>query len=240
MVQDNFEWKGFTWRNGRHWGLFHPEHICYCSLEDVELTNDILMLDVSKRPVEHEGKLYPYSVGYVSTNETIKYGVLEAEYVLPYGSNLWPAIWLTDGKTWPPEIDIVEAWNDRGDFLSRLFSNKRYLRHPFVNYIFPGIFMGTSGETAHGESSTKFGGTCSKYISETSVNKCKLEWRENFIKVWYNGHLVMNVTDKNKLVDFNNSEGMEIHLNNYVQNNKTDDCGGRTRPFTILDLKYEK
>ena len=238
MTQDNFEWKGFTWRNGRHWGLFHPEHNCYCSLEDVHISNDHLLLGVSKRPVVHEGKEYPYSVGYVSTIEPIKYGVLEVEFMLPYGVKLWPAIWLTDIETWPPELDIVEAWSDCGDFLTRLLTRKKYMRHLFVNYIRPCAFKGTNPSNSGMKVFKKLGGTCSRYLDESGLNTCKMEWREDFIKVWYNGHLVMDMRDRDYLEYFNNSNGMEIHLNNYVQGDKTDDCSEPMRPFTILDLKY--
>ena len=86
----------------------------------------------------------------------------------------------------------------------------------------------------------KLGGTCSKYLDESGLNTCKMEWREDFIKVWYNSYLVMDMRDRDYLEYFNNSNGMEIHLNNYVQGDKTDDCSEPMRPFVITDLKYEK
>ena len=53
--------------------------------------------------------------------------IYKFECKLPKGVGLWPAIWLSCDKTWPPEIDILEAYsNEKGDYKNDLQSNFHY------------------------------------------------------------------------------------------------------------------
>lgn len=58
---------------------------------------------------------YDYTSGYLSTRDSFSqtYGYFEARLQLASGQGAWPAFWMfrKDG-TWPPELDILEAWND--------------------------------------------------------------------------------------------------------------------------------
>ena len=211
---------GFTWRNGRSWGVAHPKHDCYANAGQVTVHGDGIHLGVTRSPRMFNGKMYEWGVGYISSIETIKYGRLDVVFTLPQGPNLWPAIWLTDGKTWPPEIDIVEAWSNN------TLKGKRCYRRvwngipiPFVNDICPGSVYGDHYEIKQGKTYANFcKGTPSSWLyTDGTPNICTIEWDKDHFSIWYNNHKVAEERDKEVLKWFNASEGMEIHLNNYVR-----------------------
>ncbi len=56
-----------------------------------------------------------YTSGLIQTQGkySFTYGFAEARMYLPTGTGLWPAFWLIpENLTWPPEIDIVESWDN--------------------------------------------------------------------------------------------------------------------------------
>lgn len=250
---DTFYMFGFNWRIGRQWGIAHPSHTCWNSKNTVSIIGDKeIRLDIGNEKKYFDfgngQKLYPWSVGYVSTIETIKYGTLKVDFILPQGNNLWPAIWITDGRTWPPEIDIVEAWSN-----NKYNGNRCYRRVwngitiPFVNDIFPGVITGNCVENKGSKAYRNlFKGTYSNYLNTNGgKNSCVLDWKQDEIVISWNGRVVAHEKDSDTLKWFNDSEGMEIHLNNYVANDFSEynyhklpnDC---SRCLRITDLKYTK
>ena len=228
---------GFNWRVGRNWGIAHPEHICYNNPISIHEGNNYIGLGIDRKPayIPIDGytnpedpdmgntKFYPWSVGYLSTIETIKYGYIRVEFKLPIGMHVWPAIWLTDGKTWPPEVDIVEGWTGQYNWpiLKPKSARRLYRVNPLANRIFPGVHLGTSPKDHWGKSYTKFRGTSPCYLNIPGINNCELIWTPDRLIAYYNGHKVMDESDPEILKYFNDSEGMEIHLNNYISNDFT-------------------
>lgn len=258
---EDYNFFGFNWRVGRSWGLAHPDDICYndpCSIADI---NGRVYLGVDYKPTDiplpgyinpyepDMGNLkhYDWSVGYISTLDTIKYGYLRVDFHLPIGNHLWPAIWLTDGKTWPPEIDIMEAWS--GYYKWPIFKprnmDKIYKNTPFTNRIFPTIHTGTTADERDCKSYDSLCNTWVSIIKPTKINTCELIWTPDRILIYYNGHKVVDETDPRILKYFNNSEGMEIHLNNYVTNDFTKAdyekmmrSNKNSKWFEIINLQY--
>lgn len=253
-----FEYFGFHWMVGRPWGIAHPKHICWNSPDVVAYAKD----DSKVKPeirlgVGFENRtfdfgedgtgIYPWKVGYVTSVESFRYGRLSVDFILPQGSNLWPAIWLSDCATWPPEIDIVEGWTNS------ILSGKRCYRRtwkgipiPFTNEIFPGVHLGNNAKIHYGRSfRNKLKGTCSSYLhTDGRVNNCTIYWHPKWIDIYYNGHQVAHVEDEETLKWFNESEGMQIHLNNYVTNafrgedfKKLEDS--ERSCLRIMGLKYD-
>ena len=68
-----------------------------------------------------------------------------------------------------------------------------------------------------------FKGTPSSWLyTDGTPNTCSIEWDRDHFTIWYNNHKVAEERDKEVLKWFNASEGMEIHLNNYVRRYFTD------------------
>jgi beta-glucanase (GH16 family) len=60
-------------------------------------------------------KEYQYRSGMVTTypSYSFTYGYAQVVARIPYGSGLWPALWmLPTNLHWPPEIDIIEHYGD--------------------------------------------------------------------------------------------------------------------------------
>lgn len=247
---ENFNKFGFNWRVGRNWGLAHPNHICWCDSNCVDVYADCIILGIEKDDqifdIDGKHKTYQWGVGYISSIETIKYGTLEVKFELPQGNNLWPAIWATDGNTWPPEIDIVEGWTNKYKGKHRYNRMWGCIPLPFVNRIFPGVVTGNCLDNKGGKSyyTSPFKGTCAKHLNIKGENTCLLYWQPDEISIIWNGRLIAQEKDPELLKWFNDSEGMEIHLNNYVTNDFTQEDYNHLRynasSLKILDLKYTK
>jgi beta-glucanase (GH16 family) len=58
---------------------------------------------------------YQYRSGMVTTypSYSFTYGYVQVVARIPYGSGLWPALWMLPANLrWPPEIDIIEHYGD--------------------------------------------------------------------------------------------------------------------------------
>jgi len=80
----------------------------------VSVANGTLELTARQQTTKGE----PFSSGMIQSNGRFefKYGYVEIRAKVPSGYGTWPALWLlpADGS-WPPEIDIMEAWGSSPD-----------------------------------------------------------------------------------------------------------------------------
>lgn len=228
----------FNWKIGEPWGVAHPDHTCYSSEEEVYFSNGMLYLGVGLRPAEFEGRQYQWAIGKVHSEEVIKYGTMDVVFQLPLGRHLWPAIWLYDAETWPPEIDVVEGWSGCGAWPMQ--NRQDYIRLPWAHFIHPGLVHPAGLGGGYGTVGTK--GVWRWQIDTYGVNRCILVWTPEEIRVSYNGHVIMRERRQEVLKAYNDSVGMRVILNNYVQRCFTyeDYVDLQRREFKILDFKYKK
>ena len=221
------------WRFGMPWGDFHTGHL-YQHFDngghEAYTTKDAgLVLETKHRPLHiiksklatwrqssnlPEEFTIPYAVGLVSTKDSWHYGWFEANIKLPKGSSLWPAFWLSGAKSWPPEIDILEAYSKYGpEYNDRFLFKKR----PHVR-IQPNLHYGVVEEGTkemYGSYNVPVYDATNRYVHYAC-------WGEkDFIRIYYDGNLVFECMDPDVLQHFNKS----THDQFIILNNGTQETG---------------
>ena len=87
------------------------------TINPFSVDDGVLSITAQRTPEGMESALhgYDFTSGYISTRDTFSqtYGYFEARMQLPADAGTWPAFWLfREDGVWPPELDIMEAWND--------------------------------------------------------------------------------------------------------------------------------
>ena len=201
VVEDNFSiFDNSKWRVSQPWGDFHPDSTYDYYGKNAVSVDGKLVLQQKYAPKEFDlnGKkiTIPYSIGLVSSIEVYGYGFYEFDIQLPKGIGLWPAVWLTSGDSWPPEIDILEAYSD---------DNYNYGKSLQSNLHF-GIVPDNKNS----------GGI--DHIVKDPLDKLKVSclWTKDCIKIYYNGYLVRKITSEETLKWFRDKK-MMIVLNNGIR-----------------------
>ena len=135
MMDNSFSWCGYKWdckmEGGRIIHLDYPW--CYYSLDAINVCeNEVLELSIRENPKEikyWDGKTYTstYEAGTMRTLEDFSYGTFSLDIMLPAGTNLWPAFWLSGSGNWPPEIDIMEGWSENDKYFDWFIPQFPYL-----------------------------------------------------------------------------------------------------------------
>jgi beta-glucanase (GH16 family) len=144
-------------------------------------------------------------VGLVSSENTFTYGTYEADVMLPKGTGLFPAFWLYSASTWPPEIDIFEAWSRK----SGLYTSKGL---PYFS-LASNVHYGEEPNHPHIKSKSHL---VFKKFDECFIN-FRLEWTPDRIEIFYNSRSVRKVTDQNILDWFNRDPSMWVIFNNGIE-----------------------
>ena len=134
----DFKYFGFNWTTLMEGRKLHPSfsYMYYDGVNTIRVNQEgDLELGIKYLPAvitDYQGTFEStYAVATMRTKEKLKQGYLEAEIKLPRGKRLWPAFWLTGAGSWPPEIDILEAWSEnRGNYFR--------LTQPQPPYLVPG------------------------------------------------------------------------------------------------------
>ena len=90
-------------------------------IDPFKLENGALDITAAPSADPSQTQGLPYTSGLITTenNFTQQYGYFEMRAKLPEGKGMWPAFWLLpEDKSWPPEIDPLEAFgatNSRGE-----------------------------------------------------------------------------------------------------------------------------
>lgn len=132
----NLEWCGLHWKTEMEGHrIIHPDQpwMWYDGDQVLPSNDGTLSLYVEHSParIKHwDGKVYEpeLACGIIRSEERFIYGDASAEVKLPKGRNLWPSFWLTGAESWPPEIDILEAWsNSNGSYFRMTIPQPPYL-----------------------------------------------------------------------------------------------------------------
>ena len=224
------------WRLGQPWGNFHPgdldQHYDLDGKETYVSRNNELVLELRHRPLHvikselpewrqveslPDEFTIPNAIGLVTTKQSWQWGWFSAEIQLPRGRSLWPAFWLSGENSWPPEIDIFEAYSkDTYDYTGRFLFKKR----PHIR-IQPNLHYGVVEE---GTKQMYGAYDVPVYAATERFVQYVCHWEKDFIRIYYDGVMVFETTDI-KVLDWFNKEGGEqfIILNQGVDDVMTPD-----------------
>ena len=227
-----------VWRLGQEWGQFHPAHLHqYYDVEGklVYITDEGLSLDLKNEPnvfkkinlekwQQNEWNLpdeftIPVGVGLVATKNSWQYGWFESWIKLPKGESYWNAFWLSGVNGWPPEIDIFEGYSNHGPKYDKYLLFDKFLK--VENWrIQPNLHYGDID-----------GGTKDHYrsynvpiadVTERFVQYV-CHWEKDFIRIYYDGLLILECTDDKVLKWFNrNHDKMNIIINHGLHQDKPE------------------
>lgn len=229
-----FKFQGRQYMSDQGWGEFHPDYNYWFNPECIDIEDNNLILAIDNTP--KHGKAF--GAGQAASKKYYLYGTFEWEYTLPIGRNIWPAIWLTGAKTWPPEIDVMEGWSSE----KGIHKNKRdYRRFFFFNDIQPRLHFDLgNGHKSKAQQVLYMNYTFRKHQIINGKNTCKLDWTPDSIKIYYNNHLVFECKDKTLLEYYN--KPMIVVMNNAVTKDFTEkdyhDYNKNGRPLIIHSFKY--
>lgn len=215
VFDDNFKEDSLNmdkWRYAQPWGFFHPNSLwqywtkdaTFMSGESLILENKYLPKTIYKKdlpqwqqkPELPDEFTIPWAAGLISSKESFTYGWIEAEIKLPVEKMQWSAFWLSGKNSWPPEIDIFEAYTtqDVNDIAMR-----------------PNIHWGTGDTWQEGKKDYGAPRIFVKSPEERFVQYA-IHWTDKFIKFYFDGQLVQVANNKTMLKE--NGKDQFIILNN--------------------------
>lgn len=237
-LRKTFELWGLKWETCMEGERpLHPSDSRYYINQDnvvVDESNEMVTLTMEHNPADvnwfqAEWRLpkidytSQYSCGLIKSVDTVKVNsIMEAELKFPKGANLWPSFWLTACDSWPPEIDIVEAYtNNKGSYKDGWNFHWQwpffYRELRFESNIH---YKGDKEEHKSTGARAVHPKVMNKPV-EDSWNNFKCIWTDDVIEFYINGHLVRKITDKYVLAKMA-TKGMWVIFNiwpNKVYNN---------------------
>lgn len=180
-ITKDFDW--FYKDNGDYLP-YHPEYLHHWyDKKSIIQNGTTFKLPIKRNPKTFNGIYFPFSGAVLQSKKAYRYAYFEAEIIVPKAHGHWPAFWLTGVNTWPPEIDIVEAYsrNDWYNSFRKFNSNVHYGNKNQIGASSHPIPEGLSGKPV----------------------KFAVLWEEDRIEWYYNGHLVRRIKDR-KVLDYMN------------------------------------
>lgn len=210
---ETIHWSGYEWIRQERWGQIHEKKTwAWYDPSAVKIDKDgYLHLKTKRNPKYFENLkvISTTGIGLVSCVEKFGYGIFEIEAKLPQGKNLWPAFWMWSWDSWPPEIDVFEAYsNENGSYFNRNLD------------ILWGNFWSCSSNVHLGKTPNNYSlGAKRHWMGWKDPSKrfikYKVEWTEDKIEIYYDGLSVRKIEDKNILSQFNGKK-MNVIINNSI------------------------
>ncbi len=227
VFNDKFEtFDNKKWRIGQPWGKFHPDFSYqYYGNNSVSIKDNSLVLSQFYYPkkMQFDGMEEVFdikqSVGLVTSHESFGYGFYKFECKLPKGAFLWPAVWISCVDSWPPEIDILEAYSDE---------NKKY-----------GSQLQSNFHYDFNENKKSTGPRNHPVFDNNEKLILGCWFTKDFIKIYYNGYLVRSIKDEN-IMRFFRDKKMTIILNNAIRPEYKDraELINQVSEFYVYNVQY--
>lgn len=176
----------YNWDNAAEWGIppYHPDNMNqWYDPEQVTQNEEGVNFNSVVKPhyFEELDTTIPNAVNMLRTKDSWKYGIFIFSAKLSSGTYLWPALWVCGRWSWPPEIDLLEAYSDD---TTDYYKNKKLQSNVHMNCDTGGIE--SAGARTH---------RLPNKVTENFIEYV-LWWEKDFIKMYYNGYLVRKITDK--------------------------------------------
>ena len=227
---NTIKWSGMEWYTQERWGYntFEPyneelgqihhefPYIWYDKTAVKVDENDTLHLLTHKNPkyFKHLNVTAQAGGGLLSSTTPVFYGHYECVCKLPKTQFNWCAFWLYAWDSWPPEIDIFEAWTGKcGNYFTT--GNDAPFR---LWKVTPNFHIGKNVENHVGLNPPgKF------YSWKNPANnfiKYEMIWTEDKIQIIYNNHLITELTGEHMKefrvpfrMEFGNNLSPKVNLN---------------------------
>jgi beta-glucanase (GH16 family) len=223
-------WSGYKWLTEERWGQIHENKPWMWYDESAVGTyGGTLELEVDSNPKDFliNGKTITseWGVGLVTCETDFSFGVFEIEAKLPKGIGLWPAFWMWATDTWPPEVDIFEAYSEKSNYY-------KWFMKPYR--IESCVHIKGNPVTSLNAISPWCWNTAVKPTEQ--FNNYRLLWTPSTLEFLINGKLVRRVDDKDVLAALAQHK-MRVVINNAVDGHYIEECEPET-PFVIRNFKY--
>lgn len=193
----------------------------------VRVENNELKLGVRYEPATVDNIPLKFKAGKIESKLKFKYGVIQVTAKLPNNEGLWSAVWFCGTQSWPPEIDLMESYNN-GHI--QYASSNNIICQPNIHYL------------ENGKSKAVFPG--SKYVEHPDERYVTytLHWEKEFMRFYYDDYLVFECTDGKILEQMN--QPMSLILNNAVEMNvklskeELDKLRTGDNWFYVKNIKY--
>ena len=212
------------WRYGMPWGDFQPANLHqYYDTNGIlsRCTPEGLQLDLKKSPKTWKKSdlpdwrrtpempdefTIPVGVGFISSKKSWQYGWFEAWIKLPEGKSYWPAFWMTGQNSWPPEIDILEAYSYIGPKYEGYTLFEKWWKKP-NRKIQPNLYF------ANQDNYRSYDVPVAKCTERFVQYVC--HWEKDFIRIYYDGTLVFECTNPKILQYFNGEKDQMFVIFNH-------------------------
>jgi len=233
-MKNTIQWAGYEWLTEERWGQMHPEkpkmwYDATCILQ-ADNTGELHLL--TKKHEKKFGQIKsPIGIGLVSCTEQFGYGTFSIEAKLPAGPNLWPAFWMYAWETWPPEIDVFEAYS---------YSNSSYINRNMD--LLRGKWYRVQTNVHLGQVPNNFnagaenGRIALRKDPTRHFIEYRVDWTPEHIQIWYDGNMVRCITDASILSQFV-GKTMNVVINNGIQDSY-DTTRTELSSLTVRNFKY--
>lgn len=235
MVKKEFTWQGLKWRVGHPWGISHPDkRNTWFGNKSVNITDDgVLELSVKFEPKEFDGICKLYSVGLVSCMQSFGYGTYKWDVELPVGTNLWPALWVCGEKSWPPEIDMMEAYSYSDTESIGYIYGCRSKIETNIHY------MDDDGTHKNVKAKGIPAIIYKMFRHKDRIDEYKFIWTEKYVKFYFNGIRVRKVKNKKAMANLSKDRLVYPIMNLEINENFSSFDNNKYKPvFKIYNFQY--